>query len=200
MRLRTGVGEQIAGKSPRKTDILNGAVFAAFINCVTGANGAPVFEEDRIMNIQNFLERQNIPFEVLPHRETYDSQRMAHAVHQSGHHVAKTVLLRIREPREYVVAVLPATHNIDFKKAREAFETERVDLASEIEISEHCPDCEFGALPPFGSQYEMRTVVDESLIDEDEIVFEGRSHSEAIRMKYADFSRLEKPEVVSLSP
>ena len=151
------------------------------------------------MNIQEFLARQNIPFEVLQHRDTYDAQRMAQAVHVSGHKVAKTVLLRISEPCEYVVVVLPATHTVDFDKARRVLGAENVELATEMEMSQRCPDCDIGALPPFGSQYDMKTVVDESLTEGEEIVFEGCLHSEAIRMKYADFARLENPQVVSLS-
>ena len=58
------------------------------------------------MNIQEFLKGKNVSFDVLPHRETYQAQRMAQAVHVSGHHVAKTVLIRIGEPSEYVVVVL----------------------------------------------------------------------------------------------
>ena len=151
------------------------------------------------MNIPDFLDRKGVFFEVLPHYKTYEAQRMAQAVHVSGHHVAKTVLLRIGESNEYVVVVLPATRNIDFEEARKVFGAEQVELATEREISIHCADCDVGALPPFGSQYNMRTVVDQSLTEDDEIVFEGNTHSEAIRMKYADFERLERPEIVSLS-
>jgi Ala-tRNA(Pro) deacylase len=151
------------------------------------------------MNIQEFLGRNNVPFDVLPHYETYEAQRMAQAVHVSGHQVAKTVLLRIGKPGEYVVVVLPASRNIDFKKAQNVFRVEQVELATEREISLRCPDCDVGALPPFGSHYEMKTVIDQSLAQDDEIVFESNSHSEAIRMNYKDFVRLENPEVVSLS-
>ena len=151
------------------------------------------------MNIQDFLGRNNVPFDVLPHYETYQAQRMAQAVHVSGHQVAKTVLLRIGEPKEYVVVVLPANLIIDFKKAMEVFGVDQVELATEREISLRCPDCDVGALPPFGSHYEMKTAIDQSLAQEDEIVFEGNLHSEAIRMKYKDYVQLENPEVVSLS-
>ena len=151
------------------------------------------------MNLQEYLGRKNVPFDVLPHRETYEAQRMAQAVHVSGHHVAKTVLVRMGEPAGYVVVVLPASHNIDFEKARKVLGVKKVDLATEREISLRCPDCEVGALPPFGSHYNMKTVVDKSLTQDEAIVFEGQSHSESIRMKYTDFARLENPEVVSLS-
>lgn len=152
-----------------------------------------------VMNIQEFLKSKNVSFDVLPHRETYQAQEMAHAVHVSGHHVAKTVLVRTAEPSEYVVVVLPASRKIDFEAAQKVFGVEQVELATEPEIAARCPDCDVGALPPFGSQYDMKTVVDASLAEDDEIVFESQSHSESIRMKYADFVRLENPKVVSLS-
>jgi Ala-tRNA(Pro) deacylase len=151
------------------------------------------------MNIQEFLSQKKVPFDVLPHDETYQAQRMAQAVHVSGHQVAKTVLLRIGEPGEYVVVVLPASRNIDFKKALEVFRGEPVELATEREIAQQCPDCDVGALPPFGSHYGMKTVIDQSFEQNDEFVFGSNLHSEAIRMKYLDFVRLENPEVVSLS-
>jgi Ala-tRNA(Pro) deacylase len=151
------------------------------------------------MNIPEFLDRNNVAFDVWPHYKTYEAQRMAQAVHVSGHHVAKTVLLRMGESDEFVVVVLPATRNIDFEEAQKVFGVGQVELATEREVSVHCPDCDVGALPPFGSQYDMKTVIDQSLTNDDEIVFESNTHSEAIRMKYDDFVQLENPEVVSIS-
>jgi len=151
------------------------------------------------MNIPEFLDRNNVSFDILSHYKTYEAQRMAQAVHVSGHHVAKTVLLRIGAPDKFVVVVLPATRNINFEEAQKVFGVEQVELATEREVSLHCPDCDVGALPPFGSQYNMKTVVDESLTKDDEIVFESNTHSEAIRMKCSDFIRLENPEIVALS-
>jgi Ala-tRNA(Pro) deacylase len=92
-----------------------------------------------------------------------------------------------------VVAVLPATTLLDVDRASQLLGGSRLELASEAELAEHCPDCEFGALPPFGSQYGMRTIVDEHLAQDEEIVFEGNTHHEAIRMKFQDFVELEQP-------
>jgi Ala-tRNA(Pro) deacylase len=94
------------------------------------------------------------------------------------------------------VAVLPATRNINFDQASQALGGSKLALATEVEITEHCPDCEIGVLPPFGSQYGMKTIVDESLAADDEIVFEGNTHRDAIRMKFNDFQRLEQPLIV----
>ena len=145
------------------------------------------------MNIQEYLARKNIPFEVLEHSDTHDAQHMAHAVHVSGHHVAKTVLLRAGLDERYVVAVLPAPHTVDLDKAAEVLSVNEVELATEEEITERCPDCEVGALPPFGSKYNLKTIFDESLTSTEEIVFEGTTHHESIRMNTDDYQALETP-------
>ena len=151
------------------------------------------------MKIQEFLAGKKIPFELLEHRDTYDAQHMAQAIHVSGHHVAKTVLLRAGEEDEYVVAIVPATHSVDFEKAAKTLSVSYVALATEAEIAERCADCEVGALPPFGSHYNMKTIFDESLNSDDEIVFEGSNHHESIRMKLDDYKSLEQPVIGSFS-
>ena len=145
------------------------------------------------MNVQAYLGTQNVAFEVIKHYPTYSAQRMAHEVHVSGKEVAKTVLVRTTGDHKYVVAVLPANANIDFDKAADVLKCTQVELAKEEEIADQCGDCELGALPPFGSQYHMQTLIDDSLAQDEEILFEGNSHEEAIRMKYKDFNRIEKP-------
>lgn len=147
------------------------------------------------MNVQEFLSDKQVRFQALPHREVYDAQRLAQELHTPGREVAKTVLLRADHAFVYVVAVLPATKTIDFDKVSAALGGSEIELATELEIKEHCPDCEIGTLPPFGSQYGMKTLVEESLTEDEEIVFEGNNHHEAIRMRYEDFQRLEEPLV-----
>jgi Ala-tRNA(Pro) deacylase len=151
------------------------------------------------MNIQTFLNTRGVRFDLLTHEPTYDAQHMAQAVHVSGHEVAKTVLLRADHAYSYVVAVLPATRMIDFDKARKALGGAELALATEVEMSSLCPDCEIGALPPFGSQYGLKTVIDDSLLADEYIVFEGNTHNEAIRMTLADFRNLEHPLVLPIS-
>lgn len=151
------------------------------------------------MNIQTFLHGRGVRFDILTHEPTYDAQHMAQAVHVSGHEVAKTVLVRADHAYSYIVAVLPATRMIDFAKASRALGGAELALATEVEMSSLCPDCEIGALPPFGSQYGLKTVVDESLLLDEHIVFEGNTHAEAIRMRLDDFRNLEHPLVLPIS-
>src|SRR5262245_60614540 len=136
------------------------------------------------MNVADFLTKQNVEFQVLPHPDTYDAQHLAQVLHIPGREVAKTVLLRANGGSKYLVAVLPATRHIDFAKASAALGGSSLQLATEVEISSHCPDCEIGVLPPFGSQYGMLTLVDENLTKDEQIVFEGNTHHDAIRMSF----------------
>lgn len=149
------------------------------------------------MKVQEYLREHAVEFRVLDHRPTYDAQRMAQAVHVSGEEVAKTVLLRSNEG--YAVAVLPATHRLDLPAAQQSLGVAKLNLATEQEMKTVLPANEVGALPPFGSLYGMRTLVEQALTRDEEIVFEGNTHHESIRMRYADFAGLEQPIVAQIS-
>lgn len=147
------------------------------------------------MNIADMLKEKNVPFEAIPHRDTYEAQRMAEALHVSGREVAKTVLLRVDDGQDFVVAVLPANKVVDLGNASEILGGSKTELATEDEVARQCPDCETGVLPPFGSRYGMETIVDECLNEDEHIYFEGNTHHEAIRMKFVDFLKLEVPKI-----
>ena len=147
------------------------------------------------MNIAKMLQEKKVDFELIPHRETYEAQRMAQELHVSGRAVAKTVLLHVRNRANYVVAVLPAHKAVDLESAAQSLGGDPVELATERELAEQCPDCEMGVLPPFGSQYGMPTMADESLCQDEHIFFEGNTHHESIRMKFEDFVRIEQPQI-----
>ena len=147
------------------------------------------------MEVKKYLQNRSIRFDVIEHHDTYDSQRMAHTIGVAGRHVAKTVLLRADRGYAYVVAVLPADTLIDLKAASHAMGESQLQLATEVEMSERCPDCEFGVLPPFGSQYAMKTLLDEALTKDEGMYFEGNTYHETIRMDVADFRKIENPLV-----
>ncbi len=143
------------------------------------------------MNLDEFLDSRHVPFERLRHRAAYSANRVAQALHVPGKEVAKSVLLRTG--RGYALAVLPSTHQVDLESARRDLGEERVEMANEDEMERLFPDCERGALPPFGSLYQMPTLVDDSLAEDEQIVFEGQTHEDAIRMAYRDYEAVEHP-------
>jgi Ala-tRNA(Pro) deacylase len=143
------------------------------------------------MRLDEHLIKHHVHFERLRHRPTFTANRMAQMLHVPGKEVAKSVLLRAGAG--YVLAVLPATHQVDLGRVREELGEEKVELASEREIERLFPDCEAGSRPPFGSLYNMQTLMDESLTKDAEIVFEGQNHEEAYRMSFLDYEALEHP-------
>ena len=145
------------------------------------------------MKVQDYLNQQGRKFELLTHSETFDAQHMAEAVHVPGAQVAKTVVLQLDQGYRFAVAVLPATHQIDFKLISQMLGGAAVELITKEQLAKHCLDCELGAIPPFGNLYGMMTLLDESLTQHDEITFEGNRHCESIRMKLQDFIELEQP-------
>lgn len=147
------------------------------------------------MNVKQFLEARQVPYETVKHPETFDAQHLAQALATPGREVAKSVLIRADHNYRYIVAVLPATHRIDFDALSRFLGGAELELATEVEIAERCPDCEFGVLPPFGSHYGAQTIVDESLTHDEAIAFDSQCHTEAMRMKYADYYNFEHPLV-----
>ncbi|HVT30562.1 MAG TPA: YbaK/EbsC family protein [Lacipirellulaceae bacterium] len=145
------------------------------------------------MNVTKYLEQAQYEFVRVPHRPTYGAQHLAHELHVSGAEVAKTVLLRANGDYTFIVAVLPANRQIDLQAASKLFGGAKMQLATEVDIAQHCPDCDFGVLPPFGSKYGMKTIVDSSLAKDEDIWFEGNTHDEAIRMKFVEYCKLEQP-------
>jgi Ala-tRNA(Pro) deacylase len=147
------------------------------------------------MKIQDYLAEHGVAYELLVHPETFGAQRMAAAVHVPGHAVSKTVLLYLDHGYRRALAVVPATHRVDFSRVSAMLGNAFVEAVTKPHLIENCPDCEPGAIPPFGNRYGMLTLVDESLSQCEYITFEGNTHHESIRMKWADFVNLEHPLV-----
>ena len=82
---------------------------------------------------------------------------------------------------------------------REVTGCDEVKFASEDEFRQRFPDCETGAMPPFGNLYGMDVYVAESLTGHEEIAFNAGSHTEVIRMRFKDFERLVRPKVMSFT-
>jgi Ala-tRNA(Pro) deacylase len=140
-----------------------------------------------------YLVREGVKYEVTPHRVTYTSQETAASVHVSGREVAKPVI--VREGNDYVMVVLDAPHKVDLKKVASATKAPKAEMASEEEMRRLFPDCELGAMPPFGNLYGLKVLVDKGLEKDESITFDAGSHFEVLRMHYADFKKLTSPQV-----
>ena len=150
-----------------------------------------------VRRVIEVLDREHVPYEVLPHLRTNTAQGAAASLHVRGREFAKSVILKTEDGR-LVMVVVPAPRPVDLAAAERVVGA-KLGLAPEGEFKEQFADCEAGAEPPFGNLYGMPVYVDESLRKDREIVFNAGSHDEAIRMRYEDFERLVQPEVLPLS-
>ena len=146
--------------------------------------------------LKSFLAENQIPYSIMTHTRAYTAQGAAATMQISGKELAKTVVLWTGE--EMILAVLPAPNHVRLDKLA-AEVGKSVRLATEAELSSLFPDCELGAMPPFGSLYNLPVYVDESLAADEAIVFNAGTHRDAIRMRYDDFVRLAKPRVCSFA-
>jgi Ala-tRNA(Pro) deacylase len=147
--------------------------------------------------LKQFLDAHGVAYHSIPHYVAYTAQETAAAAHVHGRELAKTVMVNL--DGSLAMVVLPATSKIDLDLLRHAAGAEAAGLASEREFKDRFPDCQPGAMPPFGNLYDMRVFADASLGEDEQIAFNAGTHEELIRMAYADFQRHVQPIVADIA-
>lgn len=150
-----------------------------------------------IRKLREFLDSHAVRYFVVSHSAAYTAQEIAAAAHVPGKELAKSVIVTI--VGKMAMVVLPASRQLDFELLRELTGTRDVELADEKEFSGLFPECEPGAMPPFGNLYGMDVYVSEELEDDDEIAFNAGAHTELLRLSYESYKRLVHPIVAKLS-
>jgi Ala-tRNA(Pro) deacylase len=147
--------------------------------------------------VRTYLDGLHVKYVVIGHSPAYTALETARLSHLSGQELAKTVLVNV--DGRMAMAVLPASYQIDFEMFRRSIGARSLELATEAELRALFPDCELGAMPPFGNLYGLPVYVAELLTEQDEIAFNAGTHSELFQMAYADFARLVRPMVIQLA-
>jgi Ala-tRNA(Pro) deacylase len=148
--------------------------------------------------LESYLRENGVAYEAHHHPEAYTAQEVAAAEHVPGRMLAKVVALSAGD--QTVMAVVPAPSQVDLDAAAAAAGAEEARLAKEEEFSPVFPDCDTGAMPPFGNGtlYDPPVYVDRNLADQQKIAFAACTHGDTIHMSYADFERLVEPTVADL--
>lgn len=141
--------------------------------------------------LENYFHEQQIPYQMQQHPIAFTAQDVAASEHLPGKRVAKVVLV-FADGKPFM-AVLPAPYRVDFTRLSQVLGAKVVRLADEEELNAMFPDCEVGAMPPFGNLYRLPVLVDQSLVEDETIVFSAGTHTETARMTYSDFARLVNP-------
>jgi Ala-tRNA(Pro) deacylase len=150
-----------------------------------------------LARLKEFLDNHNIKYVTISHSVAYTSQGIAALTHIPGKELAKTVIVKI--DGALAMVVLPAPSQVDLSRLARGAGANQAVLASEQEFKDRFPDCETGAMPPFGNLYDLPVFADESLSQDKEIAFNAGSHRELLRMSWEDFERLVRPQIAKVA-
>ena len=150
-----------------------------------------------LKKLKDYLEKNQVRYEVGYHERVYTSQEIAAAMHVPGKELTKVIM--VKADGKMVMLVLPASYRVETKKLKKVFQCKRLGIAKEKDFEELFPDCEMGAMPPFGNLYNLEVWVDQILTEDEFIVFQAGSHVETLRIKYSDYARLVSPKVGDFS-
>ena len=150
-----------------------------------------------VEKLKQFLNAQHIKYVSVRHSKAYTAQEVAASAHIPGRAMAKVVIVEL--DGMMAMAVLPANRKVVLQDLRDVTGSEQVRFVAEDKFKSHFPDCEIGAMPPFGNLYGMEVFAADSLAQNTEIAFNAGSHEEIIKLAYADFERLVSPSVMSFT-
>lgn len=146
--------------------------------------------------LQEFLHTHAVPHHVITHPRAFTAMRTAEAAHVPGRELAKTVVVDL--DGRLALAVLPATRQLNLERLRQVSGARSATLAHERDFIADFPECEPGAMPPFGNLFGMPVFVEPHLAEDEQIAFNAGSHTELICMAYKDFERLTHPRLVDM--
>jgi Ala-tRNA(Pro) deacylase len=150
-----------------------------------------------LQKLKEFLDSENVRYVVISHSPAYTAAGIAALAHIPGKELAKTVIVKI--DGALAMAVVSASQHVDLRLLKDATFAKNVNLATEDEFKERFPDCEVGAMPPFGNLYGMPVFADEILSRDKEIAFNAGSHRELVRIAWEDFEKLVQPRVLKIA-
>ena len=147
--------------------------------------------------LKRYLDENGVEYQTISHAQAFTAQEIAAAAHVPGKELAKTVMVKL--DGELAMAVVAGTDQVSMRRLEQVTGANRVELADEREFVERFPNCEVGAMPPFGNLWDLQVFVDQRLREDEVIAFNAGSHTELVKLPYAQFERLVQPVVAELS-
>jgi Ala-tRNA(Pro) deacylase len=150
-----------------------------------------------LKKLKAVLDGAKIPYEVYNHPLAYTAQEVAAAQHISGKELAKVVMLIV--DGDLVMGVVTGNQKIGLNAAKTSLGANQVRLATEDEFTSRFPECEIGAMPPFGNLFGLSVLVDPAVEKDQYIYFNAGNHAQSVRLAYRDFKQLVQPRIVRLA-
>jgi len=143
-----------------------------------------------------YLDRMQVRYSHSVHSPAQTARDTARAERVSAHEFAKTVVFF--NDGGFGIAVVPADQCVDLTRVGRLLGSSFIRLASEVELRDLFPNCELGAMPPFGDSCVLPVIVDAGIAG-DYIAFTIGTHRDVVRMSDADFQRIAKPKVAAIA-
>jgi Ala-tRNA(Pro) deacylase len=140
-----------------------------------------------------FLDNAHVCYAHTKHSLAFTALEVAFAEHITPHKLAKTVVYA--GAQGYGLAVLPADYLINLDTLGYFLNDPDIRLATERELGELFPECELGAMPPFGNLFHLPVLLDTSVAEQEFIAFNAGTHRDVIHMHFPDFRRLVDPAI-----
>lgn len=138
--------------------------------------------------VKDYLDEKNVNYQILQHARTYTAMETAGAQHVPGKQLVKSVIVKADD--KFIMCILSSNHLINFDKLKKLIHAQDVYLATEEEVEALFPEFEIGAEPPFGDLFGLDVYIDRAVSENDEIVFNAGTHTDAVKIRYLDLVRL----------
>jgi Ala-tRNA(Pro) deacylase len=145
------------------------------------------------MTLQSFLDDNHVHYRVSRHSPAYTAQELAAVEHVSGKRVIKPVV--VRADGQFYMCALPACYRVDLTELKQQLLADEVEVVDEQYLRERFIDCDIDAAPPIGWLFGMTTLLDESLVHGDRVMFQAGTHEDAVEMSLADYRRVTQAEM-----
>ena len=150
-----------------------------------------------VRKLVEFLDDHKVKYTKIDHSNAFTAQEVAKAAHIPGREMAKTVMVLL--DGKLSMAVLPASFRVDLNQLREFTNSHEAVLATEAEFKKALPECDVGAMPPFGNLWNTPVYVASALTEDEKIAFNAGTHRQLVQLAFHDFERLVKPHVLDFT-
>ena len=147
--------------------------------------------------LKAMLDERNVKYISINHSPAFTARETAASTFIPRREFAKTIIVDL--DGEKVMAVVSASRHVDLEALAKIADRGQARLATEDEFKALFPDCEIGAMPPFGSLYQVPVFVDRMVTEVDDLCFNAGSHEQILRMDCSDYLEIEKPVVGTIA-
>lgn len=147
--------------------------------------------------LKYFLDSNDVNYQLMNHSIAFSALELSEVTHIPEDYLAKTII--VKTPTHLLMCVVRANDNLDMNLLKKLLNQNDITLATEQEFSREFPDCEVGAMPPFGNLYDMGVYVSDALEKNKDIYFNAGNHSEMIKLSFSDYEHLVHPKVVHIT-